>query len=103
MLGNFSFGDYFKKEAIEYAWEWVTNSQWLGIDPDRLYVTDHHSEDEVRNRWRQLTVIPDSRIFSVRDKDNFWQLADTGHAAPNTQLNGDLSPNNDRSRRKLTT
>ncbi len=71
MLGNFSFGDYFKKEAIEYAWEWVTSSQWLGIDPDRLYVTVHHSDDEARKLWRQTTGISDARIFGLGDKDNF--------------------------------
>src|SRR5687767_11392390 len=57
MLGNFSFGDYFKKEAIEYAWEWVTSSKGLGIDPARLYVTVHHSDDEARKLWRQVTGI----------------------------------------------
>src|SRR6266850_1013782 len=86
MLGNFSFGDYFKKEAIEYAWEWVTSSQWLGIDPDRLYVTVHQSDDEARKLWRQITGISDSRIFGLGDKDNFWQMADTGPAGPNTEL-----------------
>src|SRR6266851_1830389 len=86
MLGNFSFGDYFKKEAIEYAWEWVTSSQWLGIDPDRLYVTVHHSDDEARKLWRQITGIADGRIFGLGDKDNFWQMADTGPAGPNTEL-----------------
>src|SRR5216683_3276950 len=86
MLGNFSFGDYFKKEAIEYAWDWVTSSQWLGIDPDRLYVTVHHSDDEARKLWRQITGIADGRIFGLGDKDNFWQRADTGPAGPNTEL-----------------
>jgi len=57
MLGNFSFGDYFKKEAIEYAWEWVTSREWLGIDPDRLFVTVLHTDDEARNLWRQVTGI----------------------------------------------
>src|SRR5882724_7509304 len=103
MLGNFSFGDYFKKEAIEYAWEWVTSSQWLGIDPDRLYVTVHHSDDEARKLWRQITGIADSRIFSLGDKDNFWQMADTGPAGPNTELNVDLRPKNERGRGELTT
>jgi alanyl-tRNA synthetase len=103
MLGNFSFGDYFKKEAIEYAWEWVTSSQWLGIDPDRLYVTVHHSDDEARKLWRQVTGIADSRIFSLGDKDNFWQMADTGPAGPNTELNVDLRPKNERGRGELTT
>src|SRR5881396_2050651 len=103
MLGNFSFGDYFKKEAIEYAWEWVTNSQWLGIDPDRLYVTVHHSDDEARKLWRQITGIADSRIFSLGDKDNFWQMADTGPAGPNTELNVDLRPKNERGKGDLTT
>ena len=99
MLGNFSFGDYFKKEAIEYAWEWVTSSEWLGIDPDRLYVTVHHSDDEARKLWRQVTGIADSRIFGLGDKDNFWQMADTGPAGPNTELNVDLRPQNERGRR----
>ena len=103
MLGNFSFGDYFKQEAIEYAWEWVTSSQWLGIDPDRLYVTVHHSDDEARKLWRQVTGISDSRIFGLGDKDNFWQMADTGPAGPNTELNVDLRPRSERGRGELTT
>ncbi|MEX2156241.1 MAG: alanine--tRNA ligase [Gemmatimonadales bacterium] len=90
MLGNFSFGDYFKKEAIEYAWEWVTSEAWLGIDPDRLYVTVHHSDDEARQLWRKITGIPDARIFGLGDKDNFWQMADTGPAGPNTELLVDI-------------
>ena len=103
MLGNFSFGDYFKKEAIEYAWEWVTGSKWLGIDPDRLYVTVHHSDDEARKLWRQVTGISDSRIFSLGDKDNFWQMADTGPAGPNTELNVDLRSKSERGKGELTT
>ncbi len=90
MLGNFSFGDYFKKAAIEYGWEWVTSEQWLGIDPDRLYVTVHHSDDEARRLWRQITGIADERIHGLGDKDNFWQMADTGPAGPNTEIMVDL-------------
>ncbi|OLB15192.1 MAG: hypothetical protein AUH12_08875 [Gemmatimonadetes bacterium 13_2_20CM_69_8] len=55
MLGNFSFGDYFKSEAIEYAWEWVTGKGWLGIAPERLFVTVHHTDDEARRLWRKIT------------------------------------------------
>src|SRR5437588_6485855 len=90
MLGNFSFGDYFKKEAIEFAWQWVTSSQWLGIDPDRLYVTVHHSDDEARKLWRQITGIPDSRIFGLGDKDNFWQMGDTGPCGPCSEILVDI-------------
>jgi alanyl-tRNA synthetase len=86
MLGNFSFGDYFKKEAMEFAWEWVTSSAWLGIDPDRLYVTVHQSDDEARKLWRQVTGIADSRIFGLGDKDNFWQMGDTGPCGPCSEL-----------------
>src|SRR5436190_16765075 len=103
MLGNFSFGDYFKKEAIEYAWEWVTSSEWLGIDPDRLYVTVHQTDDEARQLWRQVTGIADARIFGLGDKDNFWQMADTGPAGPNTELNVDLRPKHERGKGELTT
>jgi alanyl-tRNA synthetase len=90
MLGNFSFGDYFKKEAIEYAWEWVTDPEWLGIDPDRLYVTVHHTDDEARKLWRQVTGIADSRIFGLGDKDNFWQMGDTGPCGPCSEILVDI-------------
>src|SRR5947208_8939447 len=90
MLGNFSFGDYFKKEAIEYAWEWVTGKDWLGIAPERLYVTVHHTDDEARRLWRGTTGIPDSRIYGLGDADNFWQMADTGPAGPNAEIYVDI-------------
>ena len=90
MLGNFSFGDYFKKEAIEYAWEWVTGTQWLGIAPERLYVTVHHSDDEARQLWRQVTGIADDRIFGLSDKDNFWQMGDTGPCGPCSEILVDI-------------
>jgi alanyl-tRNA synthetase len=90
MLGNFSFGDYFKREAIAFAWEWVTGKDWLGIDPTRLYVTVHHTDDEARQLWRQVTGIADRRIYGLGDKDNFWQMADTGPAGPNSEIYVDL-------------
>ena len=86
MLGNFSFGDYFKKEAIEYAWEWVMGEQWLGIAPERLYVTVHHSDDEARQLWRKITGISNERIFGLSDKDNFWQMGDTGPCGPCSEI-----------------
>ena len=90
MLGNFSFGQYFKKDAIAYAWEWVTSKQWLGIDPDRLYITVHHTDDDARHLWQQVTGIPNSRIFSLGDKDNFWQMGDTGPCGPCSEILVDI-------------
>src|SRR5467141_3019209 len=90
MLGNFSFGDYFKKEAIEYAWEWVTGEKWLGIAPERLFVTVHHSDDEARQLWRKVTGIADDRIFGLSDKDNFWQMGDTGPCGPCSEILVDI-------------
>src|SRR6266700_77143 len=90
MLGNFSCADYFKQEAIEYAWEWVTGEQWLGIAPERLYVTVHHSDDEARQLWRQITGISDARIFGLSDKDNFWQMGDTGPCGPCSEILVDI-------------
>ncbi|HEY3279520.1 MAG TPA: alanine--tRNA ligase [Gemmatimonadales bacterium] len=90
MLGNFSFGDYFKKEAIGYAWEWVTGAEWLGIDPGRLYVTVHQSDDEARQLWREITGLPDTRIFGLGDKDNFWQMGDTGPCGPCSEILVDI-------------
>ena len=90
MLGNFSFGDYFKQEAIEYAWEWVTGKDWLGIAPDRLYVTVHHSDDEARRLWRQIAGIAESRIYGLGDKDNFWQMGETGPCGPCSEILVDI-------------
>src|SRR5213594_1729326 len=90
MLGNFSFGDYFKSEAIEYAWEWVTGKGWLGIAPERLFVTVHHTDDEARRLWRKITGIADSRIFGLGDKDNFWQMGETGPCGPCSEILVDI-------------
>jgi len=90
MLGNFSFGDYFKKEAIAYAWEWVTGKDWLGIDPGRLYVTVHHSDDDARQLWRQVSGIADARVYGLGDKDNFWQMGDTGPCGPCSEILVDI-------------
>ena len=86
MLGNFSFGDYFKKEAIEYAWEWVTSEQYLGIHPDRIYVSVHHTDHDARKLWRDVTGISDSRIYGLGDEDNFWQMGDTGPCGPCSEI-----------------
>ena len=90
MLGNFSFGDYFKREAIAYAWEFVTSPSFLGIGPDRLRVTVHHSDHEARALWREISGLPDHRIYGLGDKDNFWQMGDTGPCGPCTEIYVDL-------------
>src|SRR5579859_3038331 len=90
MLGNFSFGDYFKREAIGYAWEWVTGKSWLGIAPERLRISVHHADDEARKLWREVTGVKDDRIFGLSDKDNFWQMGDTGPAGPCSEIYVDL-------------
>ncbi|MFL5443010.1 MAG: alanine--tRNA ligase-related protein, partial [Myxococcales bacterium] len=76
MLGNFSFGDYFKRDAIAFAWEFVTSPAYLGIPADRLRVTVHDTDDEARNYWREVSGLPDHRIYGLGDKDNFWQMGD---------------------------
>src|SRR5207247_170698 len=90
MLGNFSFGDYFKKEAIEYAWELVSGKNGLGIHPDRLYVTVHHTDDEARRLWTSITGIPDTRIYGLGDEDNFWQMGETGPCGPCSEMLVDI-------------
>jgi alanyl-tRNA synthetase len=90
MLGNFSFGDYFKRDAIAYAWEFVTSPQYLGIPAGRLRVTVHHTDDEARGHWREVAGLPDHRIYGLGDKDNFWQMGDTGPCGPCTEIYVDL-------------
>ncbi len=90
MLGNFSFGDYFKRDAIAYAWEFVTGASYLGIPADRLRVTVHHTDEEARAYWRDIGGLPDHRIYGLGDKDNFWQMGDTGPCGPCTEIYVDL-------------
>ncbi len=89
MLGNFSFGDYFKRDAIRYAWELVTHE--LKIDPALLRVTVHHTDDEAFALWQEIAGLPAERIYRLGDKDNFWQMADTGPCGPCTELYVDLA------------
>jgi alanyl-tRNA synthetase len=90
MLGNFSFGDYFKAEAIELAWTLVTGD--FGIDPDRLCVTHHAADAEAATLWRKIAGLPDSRIISIDSNDNFWSMGDTGPCGPCSEIFYDHGP-----------
>ena len=94
MLGNFSFGDYFKRDAVAYAWEFLVDR--LGLDPERLYVTVHHTDDEAAELWATHVGVPRDRIFRLGDKDNFWQMADTGPCGPCSELHYDMRPQGER-------
>ncbi|KXG43131.1 alanine--tRNA ligase [Tepidibacillus decaturensis] len=83
MLGNFSIGDYFKKEAIHWAWEFLTDEKWMGFDPNKLSVTIHPEDDEAYQIWHHEIGIPDERI--VRLEDNFWDIGE-GPSGPNTEI-----------------
>ena len=89
MLGNFSFGDYFKRDAIAFAWEFVTRE--LAIDPQHLRVTVFHEDDEARALWREIAGIPEARIYGLGERDNFWQMADTGPCGPCSEIYVDLA------------
>ncbi len=97
MLGNFSFGDYFKREAIAYAWELITSPEWYGIPNDKLYATIFKGEgavprdEEAYNLWLEQGV-PKERIFEFGLKDNFWQMGDTGPCGPCSELHYDMGP-----------
>ena len=88
MLGNFSFGDYFKPEAISHAWEFVTEE--LGLEKDRLWATVHHTDDEARELWLERTELPPHRVLGLGDKENFWQMGETGPCGPCSELHYDL-------------
>ena len=90
MLGNFSFGDYFKKEAIGYAWEFLTKD--LGLDKNRLYVTVFTDDDEAADIWHQQEGVPRERIYRFGEKDNFWSMGDTGPCGPCTEIFWDNGP-----------
>ncbi|MFI1529691.1 alanine--tRNA ligase [Streptomyces griseus] len=95
MNGNFSFGDYFKDEAIAYAWELSTSPQaegGYGLDPDRIWVTVHHSDTESRSIWRRVAGLPDERIVDRGDEDNFWSMGVPGPCGPCSELYYDRGP-----------
>jgi alanyl-tRNA synthetase len=97
MLGNFSFGDYFKRDAIKFAWEFVTSSKWLGIDPARLMASVYHTDDDAFEIWQEVAGLPAERIVRIGDNpgggsDNFWQMGDTGPCGPCTEIFYDHGP-----------
>ena len=97
MLGNFSFGDYFKEDAIRFAWEFITGKDWLNLPQSRLLVTVYHSDDEAYELWNQKIGMPAERIVRIGDKpgggsDNFWQMGDTGPCGPCTEIFYDHDP-----------
>ena len=90
MLGNFSFGDYFKTDAIPWSWELVTEG--FGFDGDRLWITVHESDDEAEAIWHEQVGVPMDRIQRLGDKDNFWQMGDTGPCGPCSEIHIDRGP-----------
>ncbi|MFK0294915.1 alanine--tRNA ligase [Streptomyces sp. NPDC090442] len=95
MNGNFSFGDYFKEQAIAFAWELSTSpvaDGGYGLDPAKIWVTVHHSDDEARGLWRRLAGLPDERIVARGDEDNFWSMGVPGPCGPCSELYYDRGP-----------
>lgn len=93
MLGNFSFGDYFKPDAIAFAWEYLTSPQWLGLPKEKLWVTVYETDDEAYDIWNKEIGVPAERIVRIGDNkgapyasDNFWQMGDTGPCGPCTEI-----------------
>jgi alanyl-tRNA synthetase len=90
MLGNFSFGDYFKTEAIDFAWELVTGREWYGLEPARLWATVYRDDDEAAALWARY--LPKERIRRFGEKDNFWSMGETGPCGPCSELHFDQGP-----------
>ncbi|MBU2874406.1 alanine--tRNA ligase [Marinobacter salexigens] len=99
MLGNFSFGDYFKREAINYAWTFLTGEQWLNLPSEKLWITVYADDDEAYDIWNKEVGVPADRIVRIGDNggapyasDNFWQMGDTGPCGPCTEIFYDHGP-----------
>jgi len=90
MLGNFSFGDYFKKDAIAYAWQLLTRD--FAIPKDKLYISVFREDDDAEKLWQQVAGVPKSRIFRLDEKDNFWQMGETGPCGPCSEIYYDFGP-----------
>jgi len=98
MLGNFSFGDYFKQDAVRFAWELVTSPEWFGIPKDKLFVTIFKGEggvprdEEAYRHWHQEQGVAKERIYEFGVKENFWQMGDTGPCGPCSEIHYDMGP-----------
>jgi alanyl-tRNA synthetase len=93
MLGNFSFGDYFKEDAIKYAWDFLTNV--VGLPKDKLYATVYHTDEEAVSIWKKISGFSDSKIIRIKTNDNFWSMGDTGPCGPCSEIfydHGDKIP-----------
>ncbi len=90
MLGNFSFGDYFKEQAISQAWELMTAE--FGLAADKLLVTIYHEDEEAARLWRKIAGLPDERIIRIATSDNFWSMGDTGPCGPCSEIFYDHGP-----------
>jgi alanyl-tRNA synthetase len=90
MLGNFSFGDYFKRDAIAFAWELLTKD--FGLPKDKLYVTVFREDDDAEQLWQEVAGVPKSRIFRMDEADNFWQMGETGPCGPCSEIHYDFGP-----------
>ena len=93
MMGNFSFGDYFKQDAIQFGWEYLTSPQWLGLPKEKLYVTVYETDDEAYDIWNKIVGVPTDHIIRIGDNkgapyasDNFWAMGDTGPCGPCTEI-----------------
>ena len=84
MLGNFSFGDYFKEEAITYSWNFLTKE--LGIDKSKLLVTVYHTDDEAVDLWKKIAGLPEEKIIRISTDDNFWSMGDVGPCGPCSEI-----------------
>ncbi|QIM66537.1 alanine--tRNA ligase [Mannheimia granulomatis] len=99
MMGNFSFGDYFKQDAIKFGWEYLTSPQWLGLPKEKLYVTVYETDDEAYEIWNKEVGVPAEHIIRIGDNkgapyasDNFWAMGDTGPCGPCTEIFYDHGP-----------
>jgi alanyl-tRNA synthetase len=90
MLGNFSFGDYFKSDAIAFAWELITKE--YGLPKDKLYITVFREDDDAEELWQKVAGVPKERIFRLGEKDNFWQMGETGPCGPCSEIHYDFGP-----------
>ena len=90
MLGNFSFGEYFKEKAVDFAWDLLTNG--YGFDKEKLWVSVFHEDDEAYNIWRDQVGVPEQRIVRLGEEDNFWAMGDTGPCGPCSEIHIDRGP-----------